>query len=91
MAQCPFCMTEIHDEATVCRGCGAQKGYTTAAGRVYGKSQTIGYGIVLPAIFLVLPFPFFGLRVATLLWGAVLAIPIVLSANRLRGNGVWYR
>jgi len=27
MAECPFCFTALDDRATVCKGCGAKKGY----------------------------------------------------------------
>ncbi|HEM7146954.1 hypothetical protein [Providencia rettgeri] len=25
MAECPFCRTEVHNEATICKSCGAEK------------------------------------------------------------------
>ena len=48
MEKCPFCMREIADGASVCQGCGAQKGYTQAQGIIYGREQTILFGILIP-------------------------------------------
>lgn len=101
MAPCPFCKTALDDEAVVCRGCGARLGYTSAGGAVYGRGRTIAVGIILPAFFLIVPL--YLLKVAfpplqpqtfaviTLIWGTLLAIPILLSLNRLRRGPVWFR
>ena len=91
MATCPFCMETVHDDALVCRGCGAQKGYTTANGAVYGKSLTVAFGIVLPALFLIAPFVVFGALPILAIWAVILAIPILWSIHRLNTGPVWYR
>lgn len=33
---CPHCQSAVHAEATVCRGCGAEKGYFRNNGIVFG-------------------------------------------------------
>ena len=57
MAQCPHCMTDIHDEASVCPSCGAKKG-------VYGPGWTaddyVGRAKVIAALagfFLLITLP----------------------------------
>jgi hypothetical protein len=52
MATCPFCMTPVHDDATVCPGCGARKGYCQSDGQVHDFGRCM-LGFVL-AIVLVL-------------------------------------
>jgi hypothetical protein len=91
VATCPFCMETIHDDALVCRACGAKKGYTSANGRVGGKSYTVAFGIVLPVLLLVAPLYKFGAVPITLIWAAILAIPILWSAYNLSTGPRWFR
>ena len=35
---CPYCHSAIHADATVCRGCGAEKGYFRHNGVVFGHA-----------------------------------------------------
>lgn len=91
MAICRFCYTEIPDQATICRGCGAVKGFSQAQGVVYGARQTKIFGIFLPAILAAVPLAVFGLSPFILPWAAVMAVPIAVSIYRLAVGGVWYR
>jgi len=87
--QCPFCMSVISNQATVCPGCKAQKGYTQANGVVYNKSRTIMMGIIVPALIVLFALMFqttFGYLVAL-----VFAIPLVLSARRIKTGPVWFQ
>lgn len=87
--QCPFCMTVVKSQATVCPSCHAQKGYTQASGVIYGKSQTIMMGIIVPAVIALIALMFqttFGYLVAL-----VLAVPVLLSARRLKTGPVWFQ
>ena len=87
--QCPFCETIVSSTARVCPGCHARKGYTEASGNVYGKGQTIGYGIVLPLVLSFFAFlfgPTFGSIV--LLVSIVVA---VLCIRRLMKGELWFR
>ena len=52
MTQCPHCMTEIHEDATVCPSCGARKGYGE------GGRHDAGYLKVSAAFLLLLSVPF---------------------------------
>ncbi len=93
---CPFCKTIVDRDATVCPGCEAVKGYTTANGRIYGRGRTIFWGVIMPILFALFFFAlagagsdaaaFFGL-----LLGSVMLIPIVLSIRRLITGPVWFR
>jgi hypothetical protein len=91
VATCPFCMETIHDDALVCRGCGAKKGYTTANGVIYAKSRTVAFGIIFPALLLIAPFVVFGALPITAIWAAIMAIPILWSTYRLSTGPSWYR
>lgn len=91
MTTCPFCKETIHDDALVCRGCGARKGYTAAKGSVGGKSYTIAFGIILPALLLVGPFYMFGALPITAIWAAIMAIPLLISVYRLCTGPHWFR
>ena len=91
MATCPFCMTEISDQASVCKSCGATKGYTTANGSIYGESQTIIFGVILPLALGIAPFIFFGFNIITLIWLGIMLIPVLFSLFRLKTGGRWYR
>jgi len=87
--QCPFCETVVSNTARVCPSCGAQKGYTQASGNVYGRGQTIGFGIVLPAVLTLLAFlggPTFGFIVLV-----IALIPIVKSYRQLQKGELWFR
>jgi hypothetical protein len=95
--KCPFCMHDIPEGATVCIGCHAEKGYTQAQGKVYGRALTIFYGIVLPgAIALGLFWLWLFHRGPdgepwALYVTAFFLIPVVLSVWRLTTGPVWYR
>jgi hypothetical protein len=91
MATCPFCMETIHDDAIVCRGCGAKKGYTTANGVVYGKIPTVIFGIIFPALLLIAPFVVFHPLPIFAIWAAIMAIPILWSIYLLSTGPGWYR
>lgn len=86
---CPFCMTPVHADATVCPSCRAHKGYTHAQGRVYSKGQSIAMGIVVPGIVALIAFATghpFGILV-----GLFFLIPVVLTARRLKKGPLWYQ
>lgn len=50
MSTCPFCQTEINPGATVCTGCGAERGYIALQDRVYGRPWALMYGVVLAGL-----------------------------------------
>lgn len=91
LENCPFCMTEINQGASVCTGCGAQKGITNSGGKIYGRTETIIFGIILPIIFSIMPFIIFGFNVFFFILVAIMAIPLIHSVLRLKSGGVWYR
>ena len=87
--QCPFCETIVSSTASVRPSCNARKGYTEASGNVYGKGQTIGYGIVLPLILSFLAFlggPTFGSIVLF-----ISLIVVILCVRRLKKGQIWFR
>ncbi len=87
--QCPFCSTILPGTAMVCTGCNAQKGYTYNRGNVYGKGQTIGWGIILPLILGNLGFlfgPTFGIVVLL-----VALFVVGMSIKRLLTGPIWWR
>jgi hypothetical protein len=88
MADCPFCKSCVHEDATVCPFCKAQKGYTQAQGIVYGKFGTVLCGIIIPSLLMIgcLFIPSYFALVA-----CIFLIPIVLSVWRLKTGPVWYR
>lgn len=53
MTKCPYCATEVPDIATVCTGCGAQRGYTQADGKVIGREGTLMGFLALFAVGIV--------------------------------------
>jgi hypothetical protein len=99
MATCPFCRSDIHDEAVVCRGCGARQAYYFQEGRFYSKGDMTSFGIVLPVVFAIIPFVLIAVfRVAAvwavtaaLLWAAIMAIPIIFSIKRVNSGPRWFR
>jgi len=100
MERCPFCRIEIDEEATACWGCGATKGYIESNGRVYGKGQTVIFGVLLPIagmIFLIVFCDSIGIIglsfIQAILLGAgvLLAIPFCISVHHLVNGAVWYR
>lgn len=87
--ECPFCCEVMNKGATFCPSCRAQKGYMQSRGRIYGRLQTVWFGIVMPIIlFLVASAinPTFG---GVLM--IILALPILMSIYRLITGGVWYQ
>ncbi|WP_162891726.1 zinc ribbon domain-containing protein [Profundibacter amoris] len=62
MTQCPHCMTEIHDEATVCPSCKARKGYGEGGrfGVGYLKARVV-FLLLLSVPFILLTLFFGGL------------------------------
>ena len=87
--QCGFCSTILPDEAMVCTGCGALKGYTYNRGNVYGKWQTIWWGIVLPVI-LASVAQMFGPTIGAIVVLVVLFV-VGMSVKRLITGPVWWK
>jgi len=86
---CPFCMTAVHESATICPGCRARKGYTHAQGVIYGKFQTWLFGVIVPGIIALIAFgTFTGIG---FLVGLVFLIPVVLCGLRLKNGPVWFQ
>jgi hypothetical protein len=55
MAECPFCFTALDDRATVCRSCGARKGFgIDSDGNVMGRSDMSAAKFKISAVFAVL-------------------------------------
>lgn len=78
---CPWCMTVVHAQASVCPGCRARKGYATNAYGVMGKGSVIAFGIVLPALVTVLFLP-----------AGIVCVPLALfCAWRIKRGPVWYQ
>jgi uncharacterized membrane protein len=73
----------------VCTGCGAQKGYTYNRGNVYGKGQTIWWGIFVPIIVSMFGF-MFGPTVGTIMM-LVLLFVVGMSVKRLITGPIWWR
>lgn len=96
MAQCPHCMTDIHDEASVCPSCGAKKG-------VYGPGWTaedyVGRAKVIAALagfFLLVGVGFLIagqggifilIAIVALFVGCLAVVTLVMSG----GKEKWYR
>ncbi len=77
---CPFCRTEVSEDAMICSGCDARRAYTRSGTRLYGKWQSIGFGIILPLILMAF-FPPAG----------IILIPVMLYVvYRLIRGPVWY-
>lgn len=96
MEQCPFCMREIPEGATVCTGCNAEKGYMAVGDAVYGRVGSIGCGIVVPcAIALALLFLWVAAAAPGEYWplyvAAAFLIPVVLSIRRIKAGPTWFR
>jgi hypothetical protein len=91
MATCPHCMIELHDRAVVCRGCGAQKGYSAGEGRAYGKNHTAFWGILVPFGLLVPPLIFWGANIFTEAFAAIMGLAILHTIYRLVKGPVWFR
>ena len=87
--QCPFCSTILPGAAMVCTGCKAQKGYTYNRGNVYGKGQTIWFGVVLPLILGWFGF-LFGPTFGTVILLVVLFV-VGMSIKRLLTGPIWWR
>ena len=86
MAQCPHCMTNIHDEASVCPSCGAKKG-------VYGPGWTaddyVDRAKVIAALagFFLLVGVGFLIAAVALFVGSLAIVTLVMSG----GKEKWYR
>ncbi|MCP1375877.1 zinc ribbon domain-containing protein [Dyella lutea] len=79
--QCPWCMSVVDAQASICPGCRARKGYATNAYGVMGKGSVIAFGLVLP-LLITAAFPPAGL----------LLVPVALfCAWRLKRGPVWYQ
>jgi len=90
--KCPFCMTIVNINATVCPSCKALRGYTKSGNIVYGKARTIAFGIILP-ILLAIFCSVVGF-VASGIWfigTAILSMVALFSMYRLKTGPVWYR
>lgn len=95
MNQCPFCKSVLHEGAIVCVGCNAEKGYTRAK-RVYGRVETILFGIVFPAMISLFIISMWIMYSSPgVIWplavAAIFLLPISHSAWRLSTGPVWYR
>ncbi|ANO50434.1 zinc ribbon domain-containing protein [Woeseia oceani] len=87
--QCPFCREVMNLGATHCPNCHAQKGYIHNRGRIYGRMETIWYGITMPIILAVVA-SMMGPVVGAIVW-LLCAIPIVVSVYRLLTGAVWFQ
>lgn len=87
--QCPFCMTIVDENAVMCPGCRAMKGYTHARGNVYGRGKTIWYGILLP-IILSFVAGMAGPAVGGFVF-LIMLIPIIGSIWRLIRGPLWFQ
>ena len=84
--QCPFCMTPLHKNATVCTGCNAMRGYATNAnGVMTSKGPVVAFGIVLPIIVALVVLPFY--------WPVSLAIAAFAAFGtwRVKNGPYWYK
>lgn len=87
--QCPFCSNILPDDAMVCTGCNAMKGYTYNRGNVYGKGQTIFFGIILPLFLSMFGF-MFGETIGSIVVLVVLFV-VGMSIKRLITGPIWWR
>lgn len=84
MAQCPCCMTLIHDRAVVCHGCGAKKGCYQWNGRVISCStavfELIVFGLIgfIPVLIALAVFLLGEVRFVAILLGIFFASPFWL-------------
>jgi hypothetical protein len=87
MATCPFCMTPVHDDATVCPGCGARKGHCQSNGQVQGLGACM-LGLILSIVFVIAMFLINGYLgwFVLLIFGAVF-----LSEGFPNAKPHWYR
>ena len=91
MTHCPFCMSEIHEQAVVCAECSAVKGYWTRDGRVFNNPRTLRIGAAILAVVAVggwIAFEGSGLG-----WvlAALFGLPAVYNWWLLKRGPRWYR
>src|SRR5208283_4007462 len=103
MTTCPHCKTELHDEATVCRGCGAVARKISALAKIKDTALVVlAAALVLAAVLFVVLVPRFGMFLYDFLWYSVPCLLFVAASHfgkdplaRLRqnyyGQTVWTR
>ncbi|MTC07455.1 hypothetical protein GKR51_04755 [Providencia sp. wls1948] len=71
MAECPFCKSEVHDEASICRSCGAEK--VDSFGGHFNKAfKETQHGVA--------PLGFVGLLI-----GGLLGLSVGMNSNGVLG------
>lgn len=96
MPKCPQCMSEIHDEATVCASCGAKKG-VSGAGLTSGDLKfraAVVTGVGLLPLVAAFGFLINGDSIGFMLLGIASLIPFGLAAALFLMSGKkekWYR
>lgn len=91
---CPYCATAIPPNATVCRGCHAEKAYIVSGGMRYGFMSTLLLGVLLPGMLalIVLAIGVMGRApMVGLIFAVPFAYPAVRSIIRLKNGPSWWR
>lgn len=94
---CPHCQGEISDMATVCRHCGAKKGFQSADGAIVNRKtlkKIIFHGWILVILWGILGFAFSFILIGIPVLFAVLfkMIPNVIKMqSQLELGPRWYR
>jgi len=103
MAECPFCKTEIHNEASICRSCGAEKvnSFGGHFNKAFKETQHAAGALAFAGLLISAPI---GLLVGMNIHGIVgffaflfffgffISLPALLKTLIFRRNNtIWYR
>lgn len=103
MSECPFCKTEVKDDAFVCRGCGAEKvnsfwgNFNRAFKEMHSSISALGFfALVISAPFGLVSWVNFNGVIAFVvfifIFSFVISLPALLKTILFRRNKtIWYR
>ncbi|WP_437609198.1 hypothetical protein [Erwinia sp. V71] len=95
MSECPFCKAAVHEEATVCRGCGAEK--VSSLARHLQKQERQVAATIIPCGIV---GAIFGVCAGVMAHSSVvgygifilmLLLPILVIYFSKRNKTIWYR